>query len=311
MGTIQEKIADYIRASGRDTQDRAQLQRLELPYHMLSYNTRISYERDLQKLAAYLAEQGIVDVAQITKLHLTSYVHLIEQGNKHAATAARAVAAIKAWFRYLSQTDGLVQNPAAELKAPRVEKKVPQILTPEEVARLLQQPAGDSPKAVRDRAMLELLYATGIRVSELVQLKVEDVNLGMEYILCQGEKRERVVPFGKTAKAALQVYLDTARTAFVKDVSCRLLFTNMSGQQMSRQGFWKMIGQYGRAAGIQGKITPHMLRHSFAAHLVNNGADLYAVQELMGYTDLSAAQVYAKMNRPSIREVYTNTHPRK
>ncbi len=308
MGTIQEKIENYIKAICPDTED---VQRLDISYQTLSYNTRISYERDLQKMAAYFAEQGIADVAQITQVHLNAFVRFIEQENKHTATAARAVAAIKAWFRYLSQTDKLEQNPAAQLKAPRVEKKIPQILTQEEVARLLQQPAGDSPKAVRDRAMLELLYATGIRVSELVQLTLADVNIGMEYLICQGEKRERVVPFGKTAKEALQLYLDTVRTTFVKDPSCQLLFTNMSGNQMSRQGFWKMIRQYGKAAGIESKITPHTLRHSFAAHLVNNGADLYAVQELMGYTDLSAAQVYAKMHHPSIREVYTNAHPRK
>ena len=175
---------------------------------------------------------------------------------------------------------------------------------------LLKQPDGKTEKSIRDRAMLELMYATGIRVSELVQLKVSDVNLAMEYILCSQGGKERVIPFGNTAKQSLQTYLSKVRPLLVKEEDCDLLFTNLSGKQMSRQGFYKMIKKYAGEAGIAAEITPHTLRHSFAAHLVNNGADLYAVQEMMGYADLSAAQIYAQMRHASVREEYKKTHPR-
>ncbi len=299
MGTdIKEKIAAYIAV---------------LQQKNIAHNTVISYQRDLLQMADYLAS---VSVYQITELnqsgtqHLKDYLRRMELEKKKPATIARAAASIKSFFRYLEQDGSLVQNYAVELKAPRVEKEPPCILTPEEVVKLLQQPKGDSPKAMRDRAMLELLYATGIRVSELVELKLDDINLTMEYLLCSQGAKERVVPFGKAAKKSLMEYMEKARPVLVKDGLCTKLFTNLSGQKMSRQGFWKLVKQYAKSAGIEGEITPHTLRHSFAAHLVHNGADLYAVQEMMGYADLSAAQVYAKMHHVSVREEYTKAHPR-
>ncbi len=295
METMQEKIAEYV---------------TELKLQGVSSNTAVSYERDLLRLSDYLTMQNRTDWKLVTETDLQAYIRWMHQEKKRPSTIARAVASIKAFFRYLEQTDRAVHNPAVYLKAPKVEKAIPHILTTEETELLLRQPDGKSAKAVRDRAMLELLYATGIRVSELVQLKVQDVSMNMEYILCSLGGRERVVPFGKTAKKALAEYLEEARPKLAKDPSCELLFTNLSGQKMSRQGFWKLVRQYAKAAGIQGEITPHTLRHSFAAHLVNNGADLYAVQEMMGYKDLSAAQIYAKMHHVSVREVYTKTHPR-
>lgn len=273
-------------------------------------NTVVSYAGDLHKMSDYLASRGIFEEAQIDELVLQDYLHQMESENKRPATIARAAASIKAFCRYLEQNGEILQNPAERLRAPRVEKGIPHILTPEEVVRLLRQPEGNTPKAIRDRAMLELLYATGIRVSELTELRAEDVNLTMEYLLCSQGARERVVPFGAMAKRSLVEYFEKARPILVKDPACMYLFTNLSGQKMSRQGFWKLIRQYAAAAGIEGRITPHTLRHSFAAHLVNNGADLYAVQEMMGYADLSAAQVYAKMHHVSVREVYTKAHPR-
>ena len=282
----------------------------ELKKQGTAQNTAVSYERDLYKMSDYLASREIFEAAQVDELILQDYLRQMDLENKRPATIARATASMKAFFRYLDQNGGIAQNPAERLKAPRVEKGTPHILTPEEVVRLLRQTEGDTPKAVRDRAMLELLYATGIRVSELIEIQVEDVNLAMEYLLCSQNVRERVVPFGAMAKKSLVDYLDRARPQLVKDPACKYLFTNLSGQKMSRQGFWKLIRQYAVAAGIEGGITPHTLRHSFAAHLVNNGADLYAVQEMMGYADLSAAQVYAKMHHVSVREVYTKAHPR-
>lgn len=292
---VRERISEYIAVL--KTQGMAQ-------------NTAVSYERDLNKMSDYLASRKIFEEAQIDERILQDYLYQMESEKKRPATIARAVVSIKAFFRYLEQNGEIMRNPAEHLKAPKVEKGIPKILTPEEVVRLLQQPKGDTPKVMRDRAMLELLYATGIRVSELTEIRVEDVNITMEYLLCSQGARERVVPFGAAAKKSLVDYLEKARPLLVKDPACTYLFTNLSGQKMSRQGFWKLLRQYAKAAGIEGEITPHTLRHSFAAHLVNNGADLYAVQEMMGYADLSAAQVYAKMHRVSVREVYTKAHPR-
>lgn len=295
METVQEKISDYIE---------------HLKQQNVSQNTIVSYQRDLRRLADYLAAQGVCSCHSVTETQLRAYLRCMENEKKRPATISRAIASMKAFFRYLAQNGGITHNPAVRLKAPKIEKGEPHILTPEEAALLLRQPDGKSEKSIRDGAMLELLYATGIRVSELIQLNVSDLNLAMEYIICRQEKGERVIPFGKSAKKSLLRYLETARPVLVKNPACGLLFTNLSGQKMSRQGFWKILKQYAREAGIQGEITPHTLRHSFAAHLVNNGADLYAVQEMMGYADLSAAQVYAKMHHASIREVYTKAHPR-
>ncbi len=294
METTQAKIAQYTAV---------------LREQKTAENTIVSYERDLYQMADYLRSVYGVECGGATQAQLQSYLHHMERENKRPATIARAAASIKAFFRYLNQTGQAVSNPAQGLKAPKVEKGVPYIMSPQETVRLLRQPQGDAPKAVRDRAMLQLLYATGIRVSELVQLQTDDVNLTMEYLLCRYGARERVIPFGKEAKQSLQTYLEQARPQLVKDPSCTMLFTNLSGQKMSRQGFWKLIKQYAKAAGIQQEITPHTLRHSFAAHLVNNGADLGAVSRMMGFADLSAAQIYADMHQVSVREAYKKAHP--
>lgn len=292
---IQTKIAEYMET---------------LKTQKTAKNTMEAYARDLNRMADALMEEHILEIDRVKEITLQSYIRRMEQSGRRPSTVARAVASIKAFFRYLERNGEVAKNPALQLKAPHIEKEIPHVLTPEETVRLLKQPEGDSVKSIRDRAMLELLYATGIRVSELIQLRVEDVNLPMEYLLCSQSKRERVIPFGRSARRALEKYLEHARPSMVQDASQELLFTNLSGQKMSRQGFWKLVRQYAKAAGIEGEITPHTLRHSFAAHLVNNGADLYAVQEMMGFADLSAAQAYAKMHRVSIREEYTKAHPR-
>ena len=241
-----------------------------------SYNTVVSYERDLKKMNQYFMEQGIEEVNQITGIMLNSYILFQEKQGRKPSTISRSIAALKAFFHYL-QKEGLADTDAAEeLKAPKVEKKAPMILTKEETSRLLEEAKGKTPKELRDSAMLELLYATGIRVSELISLKVSDVNLQMEYIVCREGMKERIVPFGTVAKEALELYLEEGRPVMTdKDNSC--LFTNCSGQAMSRQGFWKLVKAYGRKAGITRELTPHTLRHSFAVHLVSNGADLHSV----------------------------------
>lgn len=276
-----------------------------------SSNTEVSYERDLRKMSQYLECQKIDSVKYVTETSLNSYLIYLEQNGMKPATISRNIASMKAFFSYLCKTRQIVTDPAERLKAPKIEKKVPAILTMDEMNRLLEQPSGDSPKELRDKAMLELLYATGIRVSELISLKLSDINLQMEYISCSDTHKERVIPFGKKAKEALKFYLRDGRPKLVEDEESEWLFTNCSGQAMSRQGFWKLIKLYGEKAGIESEITPHTLRHSFAAHMVGNGADLKAVQEMLGYADISAAQIYVQMNQnQKIRDVYVSTHPR-
>ncbi|TGY95439.1 site-specific tyrosine recombinase XerD [Petralouisia muris] len=274
-----------------------------------SYNTVVSYERDLKKMNQYFMEQGIEEVSQVTAIMLNSYILFQEKQGRKPSTISRSIAALKAFFHYLYQ-EGLVEADAAEeLKAPKVEKKAPMILTEEETVRLLEEAKGGTPKELRDSAMLELLYATGIRVTELISLKVSDVNLQMEYIVCRVGVKERIIPFGTVAKQALELYLEKGRPAMT-DQDNPSLFTNCSGQAMSRQGFWKLVKAYGRKAGITRELTPHTLRHSFAVHLVRNGADLHSVKEMLGHSDISTTQMYTQMNSSRVREVYAKAHPR-
>ena len=275
-----------------------------------SKNTEVSYERDLRKLCLFLGEMGIHSVDGVSATILNRYVMELEAEGLKPATISRSIASMKAFFSYLFKQRRIDFDPTEELKAPKIEKKLPAILSMDEMERLLGQPDGNSPKELRDKAMLELLYATGIRVSELISLKLSDVNMQMEYVTCNDAHKERIIPFGKKAKDALRRYLQDGRSKLVDDDNCEWLFTNCSGQTMSRQGFWKLIKFYGGKAGIESEITPHTLRHSFAAHMVLNGADLKAVQEMLGYSDISATQVYAQMNQGKIRDVYLKAHPR-
>ena len=276
-----------------------------------SKNTEVSYERDLKKMCQYLEEQGVASVKTISTTVLNSYVFYLEQGGMKPATISRSIASMKAFFAYLYKYHKIEEDPTEKIKAPKIEKKPPSVLSTEEITQLLEQPSGNSPKELRDKAMLELLYATGIRVSELISLKISDVNIQMEYLNCIDAHKERTIPFGKKAKEALKNYLTDGRPRLVGNEESKWLFTNCSGQSMSRQGFWKLIKSYGCKAGIESEITPHTLRHSFAAHMVANGADLKSVQEMLGYADIAATQIYARMNQNSkIREVYLNAHPR-
>ena len=275
-----------------------------------SNNTELSYKRDLGKMRQYLEENGISGLNDITEEVLDSYIVYLEENQFAAATISRNIASIKAFFHYLAKEAVIEKDISVGLKAPKIEKKMPEILTPEEVIWLLEQPKGDTPKEIRDKAMLELLYATGIRVTELITLKVSDVNMQMGFIICRDGSKERVIPFGAAAKKAMTNYLDKARNVMLFDLQSDILFVNCSGQPMSRQGFWKLIKYYAKKAGIIADITPHTLRHSFAAHLVENGADLRSVQEMLGHSDISTTQVYATLTHNRIREVYSKAHPR-
>ena len=275
-----------------------------------SENTEMSYRRDLVKVKNFMQEQGIEDVKKITSTNLNSYILYLEKNQFSAATISRNIASIKAFYHFLFREKRVVEDIAEDLKTPRIEKRMPEILTAKEVDKLLLQPSGDSAKECRDRAMLELLYATGIRVSELLSLKLSNVNLKMGFVMCGSAGRERVIPFGSKARSALVQYLESARSAMIAEEAQEILFVNCAGQPMSRQGFWKLVKEYGRQAGISSEITPHTLRHSFAAHLLENGADLRSVQEMMGHADISATQVYQRMSCNPMREAYTRAHPR-
>lgn len=275
-----------------------------------SHNTELSYKRDIAKLEKYLQQMGLDEIRQVSATTLQNYILGMERSGSAAATVSRNIASIKAFFHFLFRKGYVTEDIAEDLKAPKIEKKLPEILTTDEVNRLLDQPRGSAPKDMRDRAMLELLYATGIRVSELINLNVSDVNLQVGYIICRDAKKERVVPFGAPAKRALSDYMKNARDLMLEDQSSDVLFTNCSGQPMSRQGFWKLVKYYARKAGITADITPHTLRHSFAAHLVENGADLRSVQEMLGHSDISTTQMYAALNNNRLREVYSKSHPR-
>ncbi len=275
-----------------------------------SMNTVVSYRRDLIKFNKFMETQGVTDVQRVNPTNLNSYMLHMEKEKFATSTISRNVATLKAFFGYLYRAGYIGTDPTIQLKAPKIEKKMPEILTPKEVDLLLSQPSMKTNKGIRDRAMLELLYATGIRVSELISLKLSDVNLSASYIHCQDLNRERIIPFGSMAKNILKVYVREARPAMVDNEAEEVLFTNCNGTPMSRQGFWKLLKKYAKNAGIQTDITPHTLRHSFAAHLVANGADLRSVQEMLGHSDISTTQIYARMNNRRIKEVYSKAHPR-
>lgn len=275
-----------------------------------SNNTEMSYRRDLEKVRRFMEEKGIHEVSQVSAEDLKDYVSHLEELNFKAATVSRNIASIKGFYQYMYKEKIVNEDISGVLKAPKIEKKIPEILSMEEVIRLLEQPSGNSPKEIRDKAMFELLYATGIRVTELITLKLSDLNLQMGFIICRDSNKERMIPFGAESRKALIRYIEQARGSMIDNPSSEYLFANCSGQPMSRQGFWKLIKFYTKKAGITSDITPHTLRHSFAAHLVENGADLKSVQEMLGHSDISTTQVYANMNHNRIREVYAKAHPR-
>ena len=275
-----------------------------------SSNTELSYQRDLKKFVAFLESRKVTDVKDIKKDDLTAYMDYMVSESFKPATISRNVASIKALFHFMTYEGMVSEDISGVLKSPKIEKKAPEIMTMNEVNTLLEQPNGDTPKEIRDKAMLELLYATGIRVSELITLRSQDLNLQMNYIVCNHGGKERIIPFGLKARNALINYLEHSREALVMNNKSDELFVNCSGVPMSRQGFWKLIKYYSRKAGITTDITPHTLRHSFAAHLVENGADLKSVQEMLGHSDISTTQIYANMNHNHLREVYQKAHLR-
>lgn len=275
-----------------------------------SLNTVESYKRDVTQYISYLDGTGVTDISSTTKTTVLSYLLYLQKEGRASSTVSRTLASLRSYYLFMMQNGVVKSNPTSNLEAPHVEKKIPKILSGEEVELLLEQPKNCDNKGIRDKAMLELLYATGIRVSELINLDVSDVNVPMSFVRCKGGKKERIIPMGHQAKDALENYINNVRKYMVKDENETALFVNCSGARLSRQGFWKLIKYYQHIAGIETDITPHTLRHSFAAHLLENGADLHSIQEMMGHADISSTQVYSRMMNSKIKDVYAKAHTR-
>lgn len=274
----------------------------------ISDNTMMSYKRDLLKMVSFFESNGIKSFSKVTATNINSFILSLEKAGKSSSTVARNISSINTFFRYLLTTGEISGDPTETIKIPKVDKKIPEVLTVEEMDRLLSKANGKGEKAFRDKAILELLYATGIRVSELINIKISDVNMQLGYIVCKNEKKERVIPFGNKAKVAISRYLYEYRDK--KEGDMEELFLNCFNEKMSRQGVWKIIKYYARLADIKKDITPHTIRHSFGAHLIGNGADMKDVQEMMGHADISSTAIYSNMDTTELKNKYMKAHPR-
>jgi len=276
-----------------------------------SGNTVSSYMRDIRQYSEWLQRYEEIGVLDASQLNISSYLNWLKQQGKSGATVSRTLASLKNFYSYAVSTGFLESTPIpADIHVDRGERKLPQILTGREVERLLAQPSSADPKGLRDKAMLEVMYATGIRVTELIELNTDDVNLELGIVKCSSAKKNRVIPLYPAALKALGLYLKEVRISMVSDPSEQALFVNVGGARMSRQGFWKILKQYQVKAGIEKEITPHTLRHSFAVHLLENGADLGSLQELMGHSDISSTQMYTHMVNQRLKSVYEKCHPK-
>ncbi|WP_302779333.1 site-specific tyrosine recombinase XerD [Intestinimonas butyriciproducens] len=274
-----------------------------------SENTLSSYLRDVRQFSEY-CQRETLELTETTTGDVERYAKYLMSRGKSVSTVTRAVASLKSFFGYLYREGYIDANPARGVAPTKVERKLPQILTSKEVELFLEQPECTDAKGYRDHAMLELLYATGIRVSELIDLDMEHLSLSGGFLRCVGKGKERIIPLYPAAVRALGDYLRDVRPQLVEDETETALFVNMNGKRMSRQGFWKIIKHYQEKAGIKKEITPHTLRHSFAAHLLENGADLRSIQEMLGHADISSTQIYAQLVKQKLKDVYIKAHPR-
>ena len=275
-----------------------------------SESTVSSYMRDIRQFSTWLRESEDTDVIDATQLNISDFLDFLDERGKSNATKSRALASLKNFYSYIVSTGFLSETPVRDLKVDRGEKKLPQILTNREIELLLAQPSSSDYKGLRDKAMLEVMYATGMRVSELINLDIDNVNLDLGVIKCAGNKKNRAIPLYPEALNALTKYMKDVRGIMVASPAERALFVNISGVRMSRQGFWKILKYYQNTAHIDKEITPHTLRHSFAVHLLENGADLGSLQELMGHSDISSTQMYTQMVDQHLKQVYARCHPK-
>ena len=275
-----------------------------------SSNTVSSYMRDVRQFSQWLSDCGVNSVVDASQLNISDYLAHLERDGRSGATISRSLASMKNFFAYLVSSGFLEKTPVTDIRIERGEKKMPTVLTSREIELLLAQPVCIEPKGFRDKAMLEVMYATGIRVTELIDLNVEDVNLEQGTVKCSTNKKTRVIPLYPVALKALSTYLLYIRDVMVSSRDENALFVNVGGTRMSRQGFWKILKHYQATAHIEKDITPHTLRHSFAVHLLENGADLNSLQELMGHSDISSTQMYTHMINQKLKSVYEKCHPR-
>lgn len=275
-----------------------------------SANTIASYMRDIRQFSQWLNLTEGVDVIDATQLNIADYMRHQESQGRSGATLSRCLASLKNFYQYLITSGFLEQTPVSDIHVDRGEKKLPQILNGREIELLLSQPSCVDAKGYRDKAMLEVMYATGMRVTELISLDVDDVNLDLGIIKCSSAKKTRAIPLYPMALRALSAYMRDIRDSMVADPDERALFVNVGGVRMSRQGFWKILKHYQETARIEKEITPHTLRHSFAVHLLENGADVGSLQELMGHCDISSTQMYTQMVNQRLKSVYEKCHPK-
>ena len=275
----------------------------------LSDNTLQSYKRDIIQYQNYIEESDI-NYAKVSKEDIKTYLNYLKQIGKKPSTISRNLASIRSFYQFLIRNRKIKNDPTEEVQAPKVEKRVPSVLTAQEVELLLEQPKDVDLKGTRDKAMLEFAYATGMRVTEIINLNLEDVNLDEGYVLCKVGSKQRSIPLGSLSLKALKEYIEDARPILIKSEKEKALFVNVNGQRLTRQGFWKIVKYYKEQAHITKDITPHVLRHSFATHLLQNGADLKAIQTMLGHSDISSTQVYMQFQDPGLKDIYQKAHPR-
>ena len=277
----------------------------------MSKNTLEAYKRDVQEFITFEGSRGMTDLLETSSTEIVAFLHNLKISGKSAATVNRKLASVRAFFNFLINSGLIQNNPTVDIKSPKIERKELEYLTIEEVDKLLDMP-DDSVRGIRDRAILEVLYATGIRVTELIEADLEDLNMRMGFITCAGQQsKARIVPLGRPARAALENYIYEGRKQLLKDnTEEKALFVNYYGQRITRQGLWKVLKEYGQKAGIKKRLTPNIIRNSFAVHMLQNGADLKSLQELMGHEDITATQAYLSVTKNRIKDVYDKTHPR-
>lgn len=275
----------------------------------LSDNTLQSYRRDILQFEKFL-DANDINFSKATEENIEDYLKELQKEGKKTSTASRSLATIRSFYQYLLRTKKVKEDPTVSIQSPKIEKRVPSVLTSEEVELLLDQPKDVDLKGTRDKAMLEFAYATGMKVTEIIDLNIDDVNFDENTVLCSNGKKARIIPLGTLAEKALKEYVEDARPIMVKDETNKALFVNVNGDRLTRQGFWKIVKYYKEQAHIEKDITPHVLRHSFATHLLQNGADLKSIQAMLGHSDISSTQIYAQFQTPELKNIYKKAHPR-
>jgi tyrosine recombinase xerD len=275
----------------------------------LSDNTLQSYRRDIEQYEKYVSENKI-NYLKATEETILEYMEYLREENKKESTISRSLASIRSFYQYLIRIKKIKKDPTMTIESPKINKRTPNILTSKEVELLLDQPKDVDLKGTRDKAMLEFAYATGMRVTEMISLDIDDVKLDEGYVVCRGRTKSRNIPLGSMSLKALKEYIDDARPYLIRDEEEDALFVNVNGTRLTRQGFWKIVKYYKEQAHIEKDITPHVLRHSFATHLLQNGADLKAIQTMLGHSDISSTQVYMQFQDPGIKNEYKKAHPR-